>query len=140
MYSLEWHICVPIRSCGTISNFVQHQALSMLYQKCWINISYQSKVVVAYGLLSSINKTHAWIELPWLENFLHASKFVSLVKIEIKEFFTRTHTNATYGTTRSRLHESIESANKFSTYSLTYINILNQFFKMVCCSNASNSI
>lgn len=79
-------ICVPICSCGTISNFVQHQALSMLYQKCWINISYQSKVVVAYGLLSSINKTHVWIELPWLGNFLLASKFISHVKNGMKEF------------------------------------------------------
>lgn len=49
-------IYVDVCRCSWNASFDIKRTLA----KCWINISYQSKVVATYGLLSSINKTRVW--------------------------------------------------------------------------------
>lgn len=115
--------CMSLRYCVMFhvvrSNFIQHQALSALYQKCWINISYQSKIVVAYGLLSSTNKTHAQIEPNIGKLILLLNSFLMLNfnwnGMKIFYVYTLLHNDRRYQYTWT-LHEEAK-------YSTTYINI-----------------
>lgn len=121
--SIEGIKCMSLRYCVMFhvvrSNFIQHQALSALYQKCWINISYQSKIVVAYGLLSSTNKTHAPIGklILLLNSFLMLNFKWNGMKIFY--VYVLLHNNRQYNTPSS---VNIARRGK-SKYSTTYINI-----------------
>lgn len=125
--SIEWIKCMSLRYCVMFhvvrSNFIQHQALSALYQKCWINISYQSKIVVAYGLLSSTNKTHAPIETNIGKLILLLNSFLMLNfkwnGMKIFYVYNLLHNDRQYNTP-SIVNIARRSKPKYTT---TYINI-----------------